>query len=538
MPIFAANFVLMEYGTGAVMAVPAHDQRDFEFAKKYGCDIVTVIQPDGQQLDPATMTAAYTEPGTMVNSGPFDGTPSEEGKRQVTAMLAQRGQGRETVSWRLRDWLVSRQRYWGAPVPMIHCPKCGVVPEKEENLPVTLPEDVNIAAGGAPLAEHPTWSHVTCPTCGGDARRDTDTLDTFVESSWYFARYCTPRDDERMLGPEVDQWMPVDQYIGGIEHAILHLLYARFFTRVLRDVGLLQADEPFARLLTQGMVCKETYRCPEHDWLYPEEVEGYGQADAPKKCTKCGRDVTVGPIVKMSKSLKNVVDPDALVARYGADTMRLFMLFTSPPENTLEWSDAGVEGAARFLNRLYRLVGQHLDRVKVAGREKLPASHPLRRAAHKTLQRVTQDTLERFHFNTAIAAVMELLNTLSGFTPASEEDAAALREALELTVLMVSPFAPHLAEELWRALGNRELCAVQPWPQFDAELARDEKMVVVVQVNGKLRGQIAVAPDAAEDAVKAAALAEPNVAKHMAGKPARKVVFVRKPNGCLVNVVV
>ncbi|HEY3354003.1 MAG TPA: leucine--tRNA ligase [Polyangia bacterium] len=539
MPIYAANFVLAEYGTGAVMAVPAHDQRDFEFARKYGLDIVPVIQPPpGPPLDPATMTAAYVEPGVMTDSGPFDGTPSEEGKRKVTEYLAQGGYGKETISWRLRDWLVSRQRYWGAPIPMIHCPACGIVPEKEENLPVKLPDDVDFKVAGSPLAEHPTWAQVSCPQCGGAARRDTDTFDTFVESSWYFARYCTPRDDEHMLGPEAKTWLPVDQYIGGIEHAVMHLLYARFFTRVLRDAGLVDVDEPFARLLTQGMVCKETYRCPEHDWLYPEEVEGYGKADAPKKCARCGRDAVIGPVVKMSKSLKNVIDPDALVARYGADTMRVFMLFTSPPENNLEWSDAGVEGASRFLGRLYRLVAQHVETVKSSRREKLPAVHPIRRAVHKTLQRVTQDTFDRFHFNTAIAGIMELLNTLGGFTPQGEEDAAALREAVETAVLMVAPFAPHLAEELWEALGNRELVAVQPWPSFDPELARDEKMVVVVQVNGKLRGQIEVAPDASEDEVKAAALAEPNVVKHMAGKAARKVVFVRKPNSCLVNVVV
>jgi leucyl-tRNA synthetase len=536
MPIFAANFVLMEYGTGAVMAVPAHDQRDFEFAKKYGLEIVVVIQPEGAKLDDATMTAAYVDPGIMDRSGPFDGTPSEEGQAKVTAHLAARGQGRAQTSWRLRDWLVSRQRYWGAPIPMIHCPACGIVPEQAERLPVMLPEDVDIAAGGAPLGEHPTWSTTTCPACGGPARRDTDTFDTFVESSWYFARYCTPRDDHEMLGPEVHAWMPVDQYIGGIEHAIMHLLYARFFTRVLRDLGLVKVDEPFARLLTQGMVCKETYRCPEHDWLYPEEVQGYGQADSSKTCAKCGRAVTVGPIVKMSKSLKNIVDPDRLVGRYGADTMRVFMLFTSPPENSLEWSDAGVEGAARFLGRLHRLVWQQLENVRGAG--PLPAAHPIRRAAHKTLRRVTQDTLERFHFNTAIAAVMELLNTLAPFAPRTDEDRAALKEALEFVTLMVAPFAPHLGEELWQGLGHRESVCSQPWPRFDPELARDEKAVVIVQVNGRLRGQVEVAPDASDEEVRAAALAEPNVLKHMGGQPPRKVVFVRKPQSFLVNVVI
>jgi leucyl-tRNA synthetase len=534
MPIFAANFVLMEYGTGAVMAVPAHDQRDFEFAKKYGLDIVAVIQPpDRPQLDGATMTEAYVDPGVMFNSGPFDGTPNEAGKVKLTDALAAKGQGGRTVSWRLRDWLVSRQRYWGAPVPMIHCPKCGVVPEKLENLPVQLPDDVNIAAGGAPLAEHPTWSHVKCPACGGDARRDTDTFDTFVESSWYFARYCTPRDDEHMLGREVDHWLPVDQYIGGIEHAVMHLLYARFWTKVLRDLGYVKVDEPFARLLTQGMVSKETYRCAEHDWLLPEEVEGYGQAGATPKCRKCGREAAVGPVVKMSKSLKNIVDPDGLVTRYGADTMRVFMLFTSPPENSLEWSDAGVEGGARFLSRLYRLVWQHHEKVRGAAAPS--GAHPLRRLVHKTLKRVTLDTLERFHFNTAIAAVMELLNGLGGFQAKSDEDLAALKEALELTVLMVSPFAPHLAEELWQALGKQGFVAAQAWPAFDPELARDEKMTIVVQVNGKLRGQVEVAPNAPEDEIKQAALHEPNVSKHVGDKTPKKVVYVK---GRLVNVVV
>jgi leucyl-tRNA synthetase len=533
MPIYAANFVLMEYGTGAVMAVPAHDQRDFEFAHKYGLDVVVVIQPEGQTLEAATMEAAYVDPGVMTASGPFDGTPSEEGKGKVIAHLAERGLGQGTVSWRLRDWLVSRQRYWGAPVPMIHCPACGIVPERDENLPVRLPDDVDIGAGGAPLAEHPTWSHVACPQCGAAARRDTDTFDTFVESSWYFARYCTPRDDQQMLGPEVHDWMPVDQYIGGIEHAVMHLLYARFWTKVLRDLGHLKVDEPFARLLTQGMVCKETYRCAEHDWLLPEEVVGYGQAGAPKTCAACGAPVTVGPVVKMSKSLKNIVDPDALVARYGADTMRVFVLFTSPPENSLEWSDAGVEGAARFLSRLHRLVWQHHERVRGAAAPTAP--HPLRRLVHKTLARVTQDTLERFHFNTAIAAVMELLNGLGGFQPESDADLAALKEALDLVVLMVSPFAPHLAEELWQALGHEGFVAAQPWPKADPDLARDEKLTIVVQVNGKLRGQVEVAPDAAEEAIKAAALAEPNVAKHVGDRAPRKVVYVK---GRLVNVVV
>ncbi len=354
-PIFVANFVLMEYGTGAVMAVPAHDQRDFEFARRYGLPIRVVIQPEGQELSPDTMTEAYEGEGRMVHSGPFDGMPSREGIRAVIRYLEEKGYGRGTVNYRLRDWGISRQRYWGAPIPVIHCGHCGVVPVPEEDLPVVLPEDVDFSGGRVvPLAEIPSFYETTCPRCGRPARRETDTMDTFVESSWYFARFACADYDGGMLDPErVNYWMPVDQYIGGIEHAVLHLLYARFYTKVLRDLGLLKVDEPFTNLLTQGMVCMETQRCPEHGWLLPEEVdEG--------RCRRCGAEVVRGRVEKMSKSKKNVVDPEHLIEKYGADTARLFSLFAAPPEKDLEWSDEGVEGAYRFLRRVWRLVAENI----------------------------------------------------------------------------------------------------------------------------------------------------------------------------------
>ncbi len=534
MPVYVANFVLMEYGTGAVMAVPAHDQRDFEFARKYGLPLKVVIQPEGEELTADGLQAAYEGPGKMVNSGPFDGLDWEEGKAKVVEWLRdEKGLAEFTVNYRLRDWGISRQRYWGAPIPMIHCPKCGIVPVPKDQLPVTLPEDVVIDyEGGSPLAKHPTWAQVACPECGDEARRETDTMDTFVESSWYFFRYTSPHYDKGMFDQEkAAYWMNVDQYIGGIEHAIMHLLYARFFTKVLRDLGKTDVSEPFARLLTQGMVCMETMRCPEHGWLSPEEVrEG--------KCVHCGAEVIFGRSEKMSKSKKNVVDPEKMIDRYGADTVRVFILSDSPPERNLEWSEAGVEGAHRFLNRVWRTFWRLKDQVAGASVEGVSEfgdrATALRRVTHKAIRKVTEDVTGRFHLNTAIAEIRVLFNALGQFEPQGEDERAAAAEALETGILLLAPFAPHLAEELWEALGKEGLVVRQPWPEYDENLVAEELVTMAVQVNGKVRGRIQVPADADEETVKAAALAEPNVAKHVAGRDLRRVIVVP---GRLVNLV-
>ncbi len=541
-PIFAANFVLMEYGTGAVMAVPAHDQRDFEFAKKYGLPIKVVIQPEDRDLDPEQLEEAYEAPGIMVNSGPFTGLPSEDAKRAVVEHLEKEGLGRRRVTYRLRDWGVSRQRYWGCPIPVIYCDRCGIVPEKPENLPVKLPLNAQLdEAGRSPLPKLESFVKTTCPRCGGPARRETDTFDTFVESSWYFARFACPEAKDPLDREKAHYWLPVDQYIGGIEHAILHLLYARFFTRVLRDLGYLDLDEPFERLLTQGMVIKEPYRCPKHGWLYPEEVSPEGT------CLKegCGEKVIVGRPEKMSKSKCNVVDPDEMIRRYGADTVRLFMLFAAPPERDLEWSDHGIEGAYRFLKRLYQLVKERageLWEVKAYagdGRDLSPELRALRRKTHQTIRKVTQDLEERLHFNTAIAAVMELINfledTLKKVSPNEPALQPVLKETLRTVVLLLAPMTPHLCEELWEALGEEGLISEAAWPSFDEEAAREEEVTIVVQVNGKVRDNLRLPPGADEETVREAALASPKVKRHIEGKTIRKVVFVP---GRLINFVV
>ncbi|TLM62078.1 MAG: leucine--tRNA ligase [Deltaproteobacteria bacterium] len=532
MPVYLANFVLMDYGTGAVMAVPTHDQRDFEFARKYGLPLQVVIQPPGEVLDPATMTGAWEEAGTMVNSGPFDGLDNDSGKLRITEHLEQLGCGRRTVNYRLRDWLVSRQRYWGTPIPVVYCAECGTVPVPEEQLPVVLPTDVVFTGeGGSPLAKLESFVNTSCPRCGSPARRETDTFDTFVESSWYFLRYASPQHDS---GPversAVDYWLPVDQYIGGVEHAVMHLLYARFWTKVMRDIGLAGVDEPFTNLLTQGMVCMETRSCPEHGWLYPEESQG-------DRCSKCGAPAVVGRNEKMSKSKKNVIDPDGLIARYGADTARLFTLFAAPPEKGLEWNDQGVEGASRFLHRVWRLVGDHLELVRGAGGID-PAGldesgRDLRRQVHRTIRKVTDDIDGRFQFNTAIAAVMELVNGISAW-PDKTRHPAVLREALETVVRLLGPFVPHVAEELWRELGHEQGLEACGWPVCDEAALAVSTVLIVVQVNGKVRGKVTVPADADESTVREAALGDPNVARFLEGQTVRKVVVVP---GRLVSVV-
>jgi leucyl-tRNA synthetase len=529
-PIFLANFVLMDYGTGAVMAVPAHDQRDFEFARKYHIPLIPVIQPEGQLLDPATMNEAWVGAGRMINSGPFDGLDNEEGKEKVADFLSAKGLGRKTVNFRLRDWGVSRQRYWGTPIPVIYCSQCGMVPVPEKDLPVILPGDVEIKGeGGSPLARHEAFLHADCPKCGGPARRETDTFDTFVESSWYFARYACPRFEKAPVDrAAVEYWMPVDQYIGGIEHAVMHLLYARFFTKVMRDLGLMTLDEPFTNLLTQGMVCMETASCPEHGWLFPEEV-------ADGKCCKCGRPIVAGRIEKMSKSKKNVVDPDQLIARYGADTARLFSLFAAPPEKDLEWNEQGVEGCYRFLNRVWRAVFENTDLVADVGTatEADGPGRDLRRQIHRTIKKVSEDIEERLQFNTAIAAVMELVNAIYGFEQ-KDRHPAVVREALETVVRLLAPFVPHLSEELWKALGYEGGVEKAGWPRWEEAALVEDRKTIVVQVNGKVRGKVTVPADAADEEIRRAALQESNVTRFIEDKQVRKVVIVP---GRLVNVV-
>ncbi|HOJ51599.1 MAG TPA: leucine--tRNA ligase [Syntrophales bacterium] len=539
MPVFAANFVLADYGTGCVMAVPTHDQRDFEFAKKYNLPLIIVIQPHNKTLNTQTMTEAYVEDGILVNSGPFTGMENREAMDKIISYLEERGMGKRTVQYRLRDWGISRQRYWGAPIPIVYCEKCGTVPVKEEDLPVVLPYDVEFTGeGGSPLARQDEFVNTVCPRCGGPARRETDTMDTFVESSWYFARFCSARYDKKpgLEREKLDYWLPVDQYIGGIEHAILHLLYARFYTKMLRDFGIMGIDEPFTNLLTQGMVCKETQRCPQHGYLYPTEVKD-------GRCMHCREQVIVGKTEKMSKSLKNVVDPDYLIQRYGADTVRMFCLFAAPPEKDLEWSDQGVEGAFRFLNRTWRIFVEYLDAVRdvppYAGEGEINEDlRALRKKTHQTIMKVTRDIEDRFHFNTAISAIMELVNTLYLTPRPAEEDKIALsvvRETLEAILLLLGPIVPHFASELWSLMGHKDLIVDAPWPQYDKNVASEEQITIVVQVNGKLRSRITVMADEEEEAIKAMAREDEKVKKIIAGREIVKEVYVPKK---LVNLVV
>jgi leucyl-tRNA synthetase len=541
-PIFLANFVLMEYGTGAVMAVPAHDQRDFEFAKKYNLPIRIVIQPRNGELKAETLEAAYVEEGIMVDSGPFTGLANDAGREKIAAYLEEKEWGRKAVRYRLRDWGISRQRYWGTPIPIIYCDPCGVVPVPEERLPVTLPKDVPFTGkGGSPLLESDLFRQVECPTCGGVARRETDTMDTFVDSSWYFLRYASPKHG---LAPfDVSKggyWMPVNQYIGGVEHAVLHLLYARFFTKALRDLGLAKVDEPFSNLLTQGMVCKETYRCPEHNWLFPEELIG-SEAEG-WKCSVCDQAVEKGRVEKMSKSRKNIVDPEDLVHAYGADTARLFTLFAAPPEKDLEWSDQGVEGAYRFLSRLWRFALQHRARfcrypADLQQEPSLAELRELRRITHRTIKKVSEDIEGRFHFNTAIAAIMELFNALS-VTAQDErvlkEGAALVKGGLETIIVLLSPFVPHVASELWERLGHSDPLDRVPWPFYSREAMAEEELLIVVQVNGRVRDRITVPVDIDQERVMTAAGAAPKVKSFLDGKKIHKVIYVPRR---LVNIV-
>ncbi len=535
--VYAANFVLMEYGTGAIFGCPGHDERDHEFATKYSLPILPVVMP--KDADPKSFSVAevpFVEDGVIVNSDFLDGLGVDDAKARVIARLEEMGVGKGTVQYRLRDWLVSRQRYWGCPIPAIHCEACGVVPVPAEHLPVVLPDDVTFDRPGNPLDHHPTWKHVACPKCGGNARRETDTFDTFIDSSWYFDRFTSPGLETAPFDRDENHyWMPVDQYIGGVEHAILHLLYSRFWTRAMREVQMTSRDEPFDGLFTQGMVCHETYRANDGTWLTPEEI---GREDGKVVRVSDKSPVEVGRSEKMSKSKKNVVDPDQIIRDYGADTARWFMLSDSPPERDLEWTEAGVAGAWRFQQRLYRIATEALALMPSAdaGRPETfsDAATELRRAAHKTIAGLSAD-IEAFHFNKAVARLYELANTIGAAAPQDDGAKWALREALEIFVRLIGPMTPHLAEELWQALGHTTLLADAAWPVADPALLVDETVTVAVQLNGKLRGTLALAKDAPKEFAERAALALPEIVRGLEGREPKRVIVV--PNR-IVNVVV
>ncbi len=527
LPVYAANFVLMEYGTGAIFGCPAHDQRDLDFARKYGLDVIPVVAP--KDVDPAAFSVgdeAFTDAGVLINSGFLDGLDIAAAKSAAAQRLVDDGNGEPTVNFRLRDWGVSRQRYWGCPIPVVHCEACGIVPVPAEQLPVALPEDVGFDKPGNPLEHHPTWKYVDCPSCGKPARRETDTFDTFFESSWYFARFCSADAEEAFTRDAADYWLPVDQYIGGIEHAVLHLLYSRFFTRALKQCGYLGIKEPFAGLMTQGMICHETYRDGDGNWLLPEEA------------AKASGPVTVGRSEKMSKSKKNVVDPAEIIDTYGADTARLFMLSDSPPDRDLDWTDSGIDGAWRYVNRLWRMMTEpkapladtHAPRPDALSE----AADTAYRAIHKTVDAVSGD-LDRFHFNKAVARIRELTNTLDGLDAADPATGWVLRQGFEAVVRLIGPMMPHLGEELWRRLGHDTLLADTPWPDVDESLLVENTATVAIQVNGKLRGTVDLPMGCAGEEAERAALAQPRVIEAIGGKEVRKVIVV--PDR-IINVVI
>ncbi|MCL0074981.1 leucine--tRNA ligase [Thermodesulfovibrionales bacterium] len=553
-PIYVASFVLMEYGTGAIMSVPAHDQRDFEFAQIYNLPIkVVIVSEDSsgelQAISNGSISEAYEDAGIVVNSGQFSGLESEDAKREIGKYIEDKGYGEKAINYKLRDWGISRQRYWGTPIPIVYCDKCGTVPVPEGDLPVILPEDIDFSGkGGSPLAVSEEFLRVNCPRCAGEAKRETDTMDTFVDSSWYFVAYCLkggsePQSESINLQSAIhnsqstiNYWMPVNQYIGGIEHAVLHLLYSRFFTMVMKELGILNLTNPFQNLLAQGMVCKETWRCHKHDWLSPEEVTD-------NRCMHCGEVAQKGRVEKMSKSKKNVVDPDVLIKKYGADTVRLFSLFAAPPERDLEWSDKGVEGAYRFLNRLWRSIYSHRGlKTEVKGHEiiepimhnRSPNASSLLRKTHQTIKKVTNDIEKDYHFNTAIAALMGLMNDISASETETREDRDVRDFAIKQTLLLLAPFAPHISEELWEIVGEKDSIFKHPWPTWNESLAKEEKIELVVQINGRLRSKIVVTAGLSDEDAKQKALQEPKIKKLLDGKMIKKVVAVR---GRLVNIV-
>jgi len=537
LPVYVANFVLMEYGSGAIFGCPAHDQRDLDFARKYGLPVVPVVAP--KDANPAKVEigdTAFVDDGVIINSDFLDGLDVTAGKRAAIDRLVDQGDGESSIRFRLRDWGVSRQRYWGCPIPIVHCDTCGVVAVPETDLPVLLPDDVSFDQPGNPLEHHPTWKNVDCPSCGKAARRETDTLDTFFDSSWYFERYCSPQDDTTPFTRDaVDYWMPVDQYIGGIEHAVLHLLYSRFFTRALRRCGYIGIDEPFDGLFTQGMVCHETYRDADGQWLFPDDVRP-GE-DGAVLHAKTGAVVERGRSEKMSKSKKNVVDPAAIIDTFGADTARIYMLSDSPPDRDLEWTEAGIEGAWRYVNRLWRLF---TDADAPLADKDAPKPESLGQEAdaawksiHRTIAEVGGD-LDRFHFNRAVARIRELTNLLGDLKGTSDDVAWVRRQGLQTAAQLIGPMMPHLAEELWQALGHEGLLVDTPWPAHDPAMLAEESVTIAVQVNGKLRATLDMPRDTAREEVEVEALAHENVLRATDGKTPRKVIVV--PNK-IVNVV-
>ena len=526
LPIYVANFILMEYGTGAIFGCPAHDQRDLDFARKYGLDVLPVVVPEDAK-DFAVENEAYTGPGRLANSDFLDGLDVDGAKAEIADRIEAAKQGSREVNFRLRDWGISRQRYWGCPIPVIHCDDCGVVPVPAADLPVELPDDVSFDKPGNPLDRHEEWKSVACPKCGKPARRETDTFDTFVDSSWYFARFTAPHAETPTDRGAADYWLPVDQYIGGIEHAILHLLYSRFYMRAMSKTGHARIDEPFAGLFTQGMICHETYRTEDGDWVEPANiVEGDG-GDVVHAETR--KPLIVGRSEKMSKSKKNVIDPEDIIKTYGADTARWFMLSDSPPDRDLDWTEAGITGAWRFANRLWRLVANAAGSLPEDTGSSENAE--MRPAIHAAIAGVTED-LEAFHFNRAVARVHELVNTLSDLD--HETDGATLREGLEAVTLLIGPMMPHLAEELWRMIGHETLVAETDWPAFDPDLLVQDTVKIAVQVRGKMRGTIEIASDAEQDVAEAAALALPTVTAALAGDDIKKIIYV--PNR-IINVI-
>ena len=543
-PVWVGNYVLMSYGEGAVMGVPAHDERDFEFAKKYHLPIKPVIDVAGREYSVESWAPWYAEHGRCINSGIYDGLDHQAAVDAIAADLGRAGLGEKQTTWRLRDWGISRQRYWGCPIPMIHCASCGTVPVPDDQLPVVLPVNLVPDGSGNPLLKDESFLAVACPRCGGKARRETDTMDTFVDSSWYFLRYACSGNDEAALDSRVRYWAPVDQYIGGIEHAILHLLYSRFWTRVMREMGSVDFKEPFSNLFTQGMVLNEVFfRKPEAgrvEYFNPADVEVLDQPGQPRVAVlrSDGQAVESGGVVTMSKSKNNGVDPQALVDEFGADTARLFTMFAAPPEQTLEWSDEGVQGAYRFIKRLWKAVHDHVTQGEAPALDKgalTEAQRVIRRQAHHTLAKITDDIGRRRTFNTAIAAAMELLNALAKHPQSSPQDRSVVHEALEIAVLGLSPIIPHVTHALWRALGHVTALIDEPWMTVDAAALQTSSIAMVVQVNGKLRGHISVPAGAGEDTVRAAALADPHVQKFIGAAAIRKVIIVP---GKLVNIVV
>jgi leucyl-tRNA synthetase len=544
-PVWVGNYVLMSYGDGAVMGVPAHDERDFEFAKKYHLPIKQVIDVAGREYSSSHWAPWYAEHGRCINSGVYDGLAFQAAIDAIAADLSRLGLGDKQTTWRLRDWGVSRQRYWGCPIPLIHCGTCGTVPVPDEQLPVVLPVDLVPDGSGNPLLKDQAFLAVSCPRCGGKAQRETDTMDTFVDSSWYFLRFACPDNDRAVLDSRVQYWLPVDQYIGGIEHAILHLLYSRFWTRVMHELGEVAFKEPFANYFAQGMVLNEVFfRKPEAGrvvYFNPADVEIRLDETAQRRIAVLrsdGQEVESGGVVTMSKSKNNGVDPQALVDEFGADTARLFTMFAAPPEQTLEWSDEGVQGAYRFIKRLWKAVHDHVSQGATVALDQstlTEGQRAMRRQAHHTLGKITDDIGRRRTFNTAIAAAMELLNALAKFPQSSPQDRCVMHEALEITVLGLSPIIPHVTHVMWRALGHDTALIDEPWMSVDAAALQTSTIAMVVQVNGKLRGHISVAVGADDGAVRAAALADPNAQKFIGAAAVRKVIIVP---GKLVNIVV